>query len=490
MIPANNNSGDPLPTRTAKRAWRRIARGNPEKRTGPERICDFREVYSIFDAEAVVLQARRCIQCGEPLCVEGCPLKNRIPEWLALVAEGRFLEAAAISQSTSNLPEICSRICPQERLCEGSCVLNGHAGPVAIGAIEQFINEYAFAHGGVSIECAPPNGLSVAVVGSGPAGLACADQLVQQGYAVTIFEAQNRAGGLLVHGIPSFKLEKSIVDRRIDILRQRGVEFRFGIRVGRDIQLDALLAEYDAIFWGGGAQKPKPAGVPGNDLAGVHDALPFLIQKNVDNSLGFEPIDVTGKRVAVLGGGDTAMDCLRTAIRSGAREAVCLYRRDLDNMPGSRKEYLNATEEGARFEFLTNPVEILSDDNGRAGGVRCVRMELGEPDASGRRSPQPIAGSEFTFAAEVILVAFGFDPMPLPDNGDLSIAVNRWGGIILNDNKMTSLPGVFAGGDAFRGPSLVSESARDGREAAAGINRYLRTGSCSYQPRAKHPSAQ
>ncbi len=471
-------SSDPLPTRTVKSVWRTRARTHPDKRSGEDRICDFKEVYSLFDEAEVIRQAQRCIQCGEPLCVEGCPLKNRIPEWLGLVAEGRFLEAAEISQATSNLPEICSRICPQERLCEGSCVLNGHAGPVTIGAIEQFINEYAFAHNAIALECDPPNGLSVAIVGSGPAGLACADQLAQKGFAVTVYEALNRAGGLLLYGIPSFKLEKDIVDRRVDILRKRGIQFRFGVRIGKDISLARLLTDFDAVFWGGGAQKPKPAGVPGSEFKGVHDALPFLIQKNVDNSLGFEPVEVAGKRVAVLGGGDTAMDCLRTAVRSGASEAVCLYRRDLANMPGSRKEYLNATEEGAQFQFLTNPVEILSDDGTHVSGVRCVRMELGEPDASGRRSPQPIAGSEFIFPAEVILVAFGFDPVRLPDNGDVPIAVNKWGGIILDENFMTSLPGVFAGGDASRGPSLVSESARDGRMAAAGIDRYLRSGSC------------
>lgn len=474
MFSASDSGNDPLPTRTVKIAWRRIPRSYPPKRAADERVCDYREVYGLLDAAEVKRQASRCIQCGEPLCMEGCPLRNRIPEWLALAAEGRFLEAASVSQATSNIPEICSRICPQERLCEGSCVLNGHAKPIAIGAIEQFINEYAFANGGISAACAPANGLRVAVVGSGPAGLACADQLVRAGYAVTVFEALDQPGGLLRYGIPSFKLEKAIVDRRIDVLRRRGVEFRCGIRVGRDIRLADLRAEYDAVFWGGGAQKPKPVGIPGDGLADIHEALPFLIQKNVRNSAVHKSIEVAGRRVAVLGGGDTAMDCLRTALRSGAREAVCIYRRDLANMPGSRKEYLNATEEGARFEFLTNPVEIIGDDCGGVAGVRCIRMELGPPAADGRCTPRPIPGSEFTIAADVIIVAYGFDPEPLPSCGDDSIAVNRWGGIVVDDNRMTSLPGVFAGGDASRGPSLVSESARDGREAAAAIDRYLR----------------
>lgn len=462
-----------MPTRAAKDAWRRIQRVSPPKREAAERIRDYKEIYSLFDEEEIMRQASRCIQCGKPRCLEGCPLTNRIPEWIALAASGDFLEAARVSQATSNFPEICSRICPQDRLCEGACVLNARSEPVAIGAIELFINEYAFAHGGVSSRPAKLNGRRVAVIGAGPAGLACADQLAKQGYAVTVYEAFNRAGGLLVHGIPSFKLEKEIVERRIQVMRDRGIRFFFGIRVGEDFLLDHLIAEYDALFWGVGAQRPKSARVPGDELAGVHEALPFLTQKNVDNSLGFDPIDVHGKRVAVLGGGDTAMDCLRTSIRSGASEAICLYRRDLDNMPGSRKEYKNATEEGARFQFLTNPVKILGDASGKVTGVRCVRMELGEPDAGGRRRPEPVPGSEFTVPAEIVLVAYGFDPVPLPPTATNEIEVNKWGGVILDENGMTTRPGVFAGGDAFRGPSLVSQAAHDGRRAAEGIHRYL-----------------
>ncbi len=461
------------PVHPAKSPWRNFDRKGPPKRPGAERTGDFNEIYSHFDEEEIKQQASRCIQCGEPRCMEGCPLSNRIPEWLSLAAAGEFLEAAEVSGTTSNFPEICSRICPQERLCEGACVLNMRSEPVAIGAIEQFINDYALAHGAVSAARAPFNGFRVAVVGSGPAGIACADELAKRGYRVTVLEALNRAGGLLVYGIPAFKLEKSIIDRRLEFLRRRGVRFQFGVRVGKDVSLAELSSEFDAVFWGVGAQRPKPARIPGESLAGVHEALPFLIQKNVDNSLGFEPVDVHRKRVVVLGGGDTAMDCLRTAIRAGASEAVCLYRRDLDNMPGSRKEFDNAIEEGARFHFLTNPEEILGCADGQVEGVRCVRMKLGEPDESGRRRPVAVPDSHHTVKADHVLVAYGFDPVAPPPRGDGEMEVNQWGGVVLDENGMTSLPGIFAGGDAFRGPSLVSEAARDGRKAAGGIHRYL-----------------
>lgn len=486
--PADGQADNPSP-RNVNATWRSNERKAPRKRTAEERIADFREIYSLFDEEEVKRQASRCLQCGVGQCVEGCPLSNRIPEWLALAAAGKFLEAARVSQSTSNLPEICSRVCPQERLCEGACVLNIRSDAVAIGAIEQFINEYAFAHEDVSTVRATPNGFRVAVIGAGPAGLACADQLAQLGYGVAVFEAFNRAGGLLVHGIPAFKLEKEIVERRVEILRRRGVSFNFGVRIGKDRELTDLLTEFDAVFWGVGAQKPKSARVPGDKLPGVYDALPFLTQKNVDLSLGFEPIDVSGKRVAVLGGGDTAMDCLRTAIRAGASEAICLYRRDLANMPGSRKEYQNATEEGARFHFLTNPTEITAGPNGRLDGVRCVRMQLGEPDASGRRRPESVPGSETIVPADVVLVAYGFDPVPVPPTALGEIKTNEWGGLVLDDTGMTSLPGLFAGGDAFRGPSLVAEAVRDGRCAATGIHQFVTSRNPSSRASASKPSS-
>jgi glutamate synthase (NADPH/NADH) small chain len=460
---------------TAKYAWALLGHALPPKRPAAERTHDFCEVSDLFDEATVREQASRCIQCPDPLCARGCPLANRIPEWLALAAAGNFIEASAVSRATSNLPEVCSRVCPQEKLCETACILGAKGEPVAIGAIERFINDYAFAHGAVEYVTAPPNGRRVAVIGSGPGGLACADELAKLGYRVTIFEAQPVPGGLLVNGIPAFKLEKSIVERRIDLLAKNGVEFRLGVQVGRDVPLADLRRDFDAVFLGHGAQQAKAANIPGENLAGVVAALPFLIEKNAGSPLFDLPaVDVAGRRVAVLGGGDTAMDCLRTAVRAGARSAVCLYRRDFANMPGSRKEYENAVEEGAEFQFLTNPVAIIDGGQGGLAGVRCVRMELGEPDASGRRSPRPVPGSEFVSPADIVIVAYGFDPVAFPEDSDFAqIRTNEWGGIVTDPNQMTSLPGVFAGGDSVRGPSLVVHAVRDARRAAQGIHRYI-----------------
>ncbi len=458
----------------AKHNWRYIARESSPKRDAAERICDFDEIYGLFDEATARAQASRCINCPDPPCVKnGCPLANRIPEWLGLAADGRFLEAAALSRSTSNMPEICSRVCPQDRLCEGACILNARSEPVSIGAVEKFINEYAFAHDALDVGVASPNRCNVAVVGSGPGGMACADELAKLGYAVTIFEAQPRPGGLLVNGIPSFKLEKNIVERRFDLLRRRGVRIRCGATVGRDVSLSMLREQFDAVYLAIGAQKPKSLDISGADLRGIFHALPFLIQKNLGRS-DESPIEVRGKRVAVLGGGDTAMDCLRTAIRCGAREAICIYRRDLDNMPGSRREYLNAVEEGAQFMFLTNAVSLSANAAGEVCEARCVRMELGEADAKGRRKPQPVPGSEFSVPVNVVLIAYGFDPVPIFAAGNSDeIDVNKWGGVIVDQNQMTSVSGVFAGGDLVRGSDLVVRAVRDSRKAAAGIHKYL-----------------
>lgn len=463
----------------AKHNWRYIARESLPKRDARERICDFDEIYGLYDEATAREQASRCINCPDPPCVKnGCPLANRIPEWLALTADGRFLEAAQLSRSTSNMPEICSRVCPQDRLCESACILNARSDPVSIGAVEKFINEYAFAHETLNAGVAPPNGRKVAVVGSGPGGMACADELAKLGYAVTIFEAQMRPGGLLVNGIPSFKLEKNIVERRFDLLRRRGVTVRCGITVGRDISLSTLREKFDSVYLAIGAQKPKELDIPGADLRGIFHALPFLIQKNLETSAE-SPIEVRGKRVAVLGGGDTAMDCLRTATRCGAREAICIYRRDLENMPGSRREYLNAVEEGARFMFLTNAVSLSGNDAGEVCEARCVQMELGEPDAKGRRKPRAILGSEFSVPVDVVLIAYGFDPVPIFAAGNSDkIDVTEWGGAVVDKNQMTSVPGVFAGGDLVRGSDLVVRAVRDSRKAAAGIHNYL----SSHQP--------
>ncbi len=454
--------------------WREIDRVDPLKRPATDRAADFDEIYSLLDEATVREQASRCIQCPQPSCREGCPLSNRIPEWLALAAEGKFMEAAEISQATSNMPEICSRVCPQEKLCEGSCILVGHAEPICIGAIEKFINEHAFAHGGGLAAVAPANGLRVAVVGSGPGSLACADELAKLGYEVTVFESQAQAGGLLLNGIPGFKLEKSVVERRLNILRRRGVKFETGVTIGVQLPFGDLRKNFNAVFLGLGAQKAKSLDIPGAELRGVQAALPFLIQRNSNMPLDIPLIEVAGKRVVVLGGGDTAMDCLRTAIRAGAAEAVCVYRRDLANMPGSRKEYYNAIEEGAQFLFLTNPVGLEADANGSVTGVRCTKMELGEADFSGRRKPRVVPGSEFTIKAELVLVAYGFDPMPFPkDSAFAEIAINDWGAIRVDANQMSSVPGVFAGGDVVRGASLVVHAVRDGRKAALGIHRLL-----------------
>jgi glutamate synthase (NADPH/NADH) small chain len=465
---------DPLHTGEARYAWRELDRSEQPKRDAGDRVSDFHEIYSLFDEATIREQASRCVQCAVPACVAGCPLHNQIPEWLGLAAEGRYLEAAEVSRKTSSMPEICPRVCPQERLCEGNCVIHAPEEPVCIGAIEKFINEYALAHGGGKVSTLPANGKRVAVVGSGPGGLACADQLSQLGYQVTVFESQLLPGGLLLFGIPAFKLEKEVVERRVNILRQQGVEFRMGVTVGKDITLAQLLADFAAVYLGIGALKPKPLDVPGADLKGVLQGLPFLAQKNAPVALGLPPVEVKGKRVVVLGGGDSAMDCLRTAIRCGAADTVCAYRRDLDNMPGSKKEYQNALEEGARFMFLTNPLALEGNAAGEVTAVRCVRMELGEPDASGRRKPRPVPGSEFTLPADLVLIAYGFDPVPFPPENDLSrIEVNDWGAIRVDADQRSNIPGVFAGGDVVRGPSLVVHAVRDGRKAADSIHRHL-----------------
>ena len=459
----------------SKYAWILLPREAPPKRTASQRVLDFDEIYSSYDEQTVREQASRCIQCPNALCSQACPLSNRIPEWLALAAEGRFVEASRLSHKTSNMPEICSRVCPQERLCEGACILNSRTDPVSIGAIERFINEYAFAHSPEEIVPAAPNGLKAAIIGSGPAGMACSDELAKLGYRVTMYESMALPGGLLVNGIPSFKLEKQVVDRRMHVLAERGVELRLEVTVGRDIPLEELVRDNDAVFLGHGAQKAKKAGVKGEDMGHVEQALPFLIQKNVGSGMiHCRDIDVRGLNVSVLGGGDTAMDCLRTALRSGAKSATCLYRRDFFNMPGSRKEYYNALEEGAEFQFLTNPVEILGDGNGGVGGVRCVRIELGAPDASGRSKPYVIPGSEFTVPTDLVIVAYGFDPISFPGDSEFAkIKINDWGGIVVDRDQMTTLPKVYAGGDSVRGPSLVVHAVYDGRKAAMAIHRKI-----------------
>ena len=457
-----------------KYAWRELAHKGLPKRSAAERAADFLEIYGLYDEATAREQASRCIQCPNPTCVTGCPLCNPIPQWMLLTAEGRFLEAAAVLGSVTNMAEICARICPTDRLCEGACLLSGVSEPVPIGALEQFLAEYAFAHGQVDASTAPPNGQRVAVVGSGPGGLACADELARRGYAVTVFDSALVPGGLLVNGTPAFRVERSIVQRRIEILQQRGVTFRLGVRFEQNLSFAELRAGFDGVFLGFDSRKARPLEVPGADLPGVIQALPFILQKTTPVPLELPPIEVAGKRVLVVGGGDTAMDCLRIAIRCGARETVCVYRRDEADMPCSRHEYENAREEGARFVFQAAPVAVLGNGKRQVAGLQLVRTELGLMDSPGPRPFLVRPGSEFELQADLIVLALGFDPLPCPHSGDFSdLAVNDWGGIIVDSNQMTSIPGVFAGGDIVRGPSLVLHAVRDARRAAAQIHTYL-----------------
>jgi glutamate synthase (NADPH/NADH) small chain len=458
----------------SKYAWRERAHKGLPKRSAAERVADFLEIYGLYEEATAREQASRCIQCPNPSCVSGCPLCNPIPQWMLLTAEGRFLEAAAVLGSATNMAEICARVCPTDRLCEGSCILNGVSEPVSIGAIEQFLAEYAFAHGQVNASTAPPTGLRIAVVGSGPGGLACADELAQRGYAVTVFDSALVPGGLLVNGTPAFKVERSIVQRRIEILQKRGVLFRLGAKLDENLALGQLRTDFDAVFLGFDSRQARPLEIPGTELQGVIQALPFILQKITPVPLELPPIEVAGQRVVVLGAGDTAMDCLRTAIRYGARKAVCVYRRDEADMPCGRHEYENAVEEGARFVFQAAPVALLGNDQGHVTGLRLVRTELGLMDSAGPRPFLIRPGSEFELAADLIVLALGFDPLPCPHSGDFSdLAFNDWGGIVVDGNQMTSIPGVFAGGDLVRGPSLVLHAVRDARRAAAQIHAYL-----------------
>jgi glutamate synthase (NADPH/NADH) small chain len=467
----------------SKYAWRELAQMGLPKRSASERAADFLEIYGLYDEQTAREQASRCIQCPNPSCVTGCPLCNPIPQWMLLTAEGRFLEAAALLGTATNMAEICARVCPTDRLCEGSCLLNGVSEPVSIGAIEQFLAEYAFAHGQADASTPPPNGLRVAVVGSGPGGLACADELARRGYAVTVFDSALMPGGLFVNGTPAFRVERSIVQRRIEILQKRGVTFRLGAKVEEDLSFGELRSGFDAVFLGFDSRKARPLNVPGANLQGVIQALPFILQKTTPVPLELPPIEVAGKRVLVVGAGDSAMDCLRTAIRCGARETVCVYRRDEADMPCSRHEYENAREEGARFVLQAAPVAVLGNERGLVTGLRLVRTELGLMDSPGPRPFLVQAGSEFELAADLVVLALGFDPLPCPHSGDFSdLAVNEWGGIVVDSNQMTSIPGVFAGGDIVRGPSLVLHAVRDARRAAAQIHSYL-------SARRKHASA-
>jgi glutamate synthase (NADPH) small chain len=466
---------DPIPSAVdAGHAWSTLPRRDPSKRSASSRVSDFLEIYGLYDEAAAREQASRCVQCPEPTCVAGCPLGSNIPEWLALTAEGHFQEAATALHASGNLPEICARVCPADHLCEAMCVISGRAQPVSIWAVEQFLNEYAFAHGVVSASVGPPNGWRVAVIGAGPGGLACADGLVRRGFAVTVFDWRLQPGGLLVYGTPAFHLERSIVQRRVDILRQQGVEFRLGVSVGQDVALSELLTQFDAVYLALGAKKPRTLAVPGIELRGVSQAVPFIVQTGAETAPDTSSIAVAGKRVAVLGGGDTAVDCARTAIRCGAKDVTVIYRRDEGSMPCMGRDYESAVEESARFVFQAMPVELVGNAHGEVTGVRLIRTEVGAADGDGRRPFEVRPGTEFTVEADIVFLALGFELEPLPPSSPFRVLASGFSGKLAVDaRRMTSVAGIFAGGDLVRGPCTALHAVRDARRAVAGIEAFL-----------------
>jgi glutamate synthase (NADPH/NADH) small chain len=458
-----------------------VRRHDPEKLEVHVRNKNWNEIYGDFDQTRVAEQSDRCLACGNPYCEWKCPVHNYIPNWLKLVSEGNLFEAAELSHKTNSLPEMCGRVCPTDRLCEGACTLNDGFGAVTIGSIEKYITDEAWKAGWKpDMSGVVKTDKKVAVIGSGPAGLGCADILVRNGVQPVVFDRYEQIGGLLTFGIPPFKLEKEVVQKRREMMEEMGVEFRLNIEIGKDIQMQDLVDEYDAVFLGMGTYKYMKGGFAGEELEGVHEALPYLVS-NINRLMGFENtpadfVDMAGKKVVVLGGGDTAMDCNRTAIRQNATKVSCLYRRDEENMPGSKREVSNAREEGVQFLFNRQPVELLGE-NGKVVGVKVVETALGEPDARGRRRPEPVPGSEQVVTCDNVIIAFGFQPNPPSWLGDHGVRLHSDGRVRASKFQkhpfQTGNAKVFAGGDMVRGSDLVVTAVNEGREAADGILDYL-----------------
>jgi len=459
-----------------------VGRAMPEKRPADARAKDFEEIFREYVTKKAEEQAGRCSQCGVPFCQVHCPLQNNIPDWLKMTAEGRLEEAYELAQATNNMPEVCGRICPQDRLCEGNCVIetSGH-GTVTIGAVEKYITDTAWSKGWVKpIKPQRDLGRSIGIVGAGPAGLAAAEQLRTKGYGVTIYDRYDRASGLLVYGIPNFKLEKHVVERRTQRLIDGGIDIRLNTEIGKTKTLAKLRAQHDAVLIANGVYKARDMQAPGVGLPGIVPAMRYLTASNRvclgDRVKDFEngTLNAHGRNVVIIGGGDTAMDCVRTAVRQGAKSVTCLYRRDRDNMPGSLREVSHAEEEGVVFSWLGVPKAFLGDR--RVSGVRATRMRLGTADATGRQVPEEISGSEFTLPAELVIMALGFDPEDMHAFGEKDLALTKWGTLKIDfRTMMTTLPGVFAAGDIVRGASLVVWAIRDGRDAAEAIHRHLET---------------
>ncbi len=459
-----------------------VERIDPQKRRIERRRHEFVEIYHPFQKSQAQMQADRCLDCGNPYCEWKCPLHNYIPDWLELANDGRIIEAAELCHQTNSLPEVCGRVCPQDRLCEGACTLNNDFGAVTIGGIEKYIVDTAFQMGWrPDLSKVEKTGRRVAVVGAGPAGLGCADVLIRNGVVPVVYDKHPEIGGLLTFGIPSFKLDKKVMEIRRDVFSEMGVEFRLNTDVGHDIKFTELLNEFDAVFVGTGTYSYIKGGLENEAAQGVYDALDFLIGNN-DFLMGvkrkqYPCINLEDKRVVVLGGGDTAMDCLRTAVRQGASEVVCGYRRDRKNMPGSAREVVNAEDEGVRFEWNVQPLSIEVDGKNRVTGVKVVATELGEPDANGRRRPEPVPGSESVLPADCVILAFGFRPSPPDWLGENGVQLSDYKLIKASNEQrfpyQTSNEKVFAGGDAVRGSDLVVTAVAEGRMGAESILNFL-----------------